>query len=408
MEASISSTFQVSPFPFLSDRGRRDIIVYVKSTYFYSRRYVAVGNEPFLTSYNGTNLETTLPALQNIQKALNEAGHGSVKATVPHNADVYESPSNKPSGGSFRHDIKGVMVEMVKYLQQQKSPFVVNIYPFLSLHSNAHFPFDFAFCDNEESAIEDNGIQYTNVFGANYDTLVWSLKKVGAADVKIMVGEVGWPTDGVENANVKLAKRFYDGFLKRMAGNMGTPLRPGRIEFYLFSLLDEDMKSIAPGSFERHWGIFQYDGQPKFPVDFSGKGQDKMPVGAKGVQYQTEQWCVVDPTKTGDKQKVGENMNYACSYADCTSLTYGSSCNNLNYLGNVSYVFNQYFQVQNQDVEACGFNGMAKIVTHNASQGSCLFPIMIVSDGVRLSAGFASVLSSLIAGFFVIASFQLM
>ena len=53
-------------------------------------RYVAVGNESFLESYNGTYLECTLPALRNIQDALNQAGLGSkVKATIPFNADIY-------------------------------------------------------------------------------------------------------------------------------------------------------------------------------------------------------------------------------------------------------------------------------------------------------------------------------
>ncbi|KAK4776326.1 hypothetical protein SAY86_005014 [Trapa natans] len=365
-------------------------------------KYVAVGNEPFLTSYNGTNLESTLPALQNIQMALDEAGHGgTIKATVPHNADVYESPSNKPSDGRFRNDIKAVMVKMVKFLQQHKSPFLVNIYPFLSLQSNAHFPFDFAFCDNTASPIGDNGAQYADVFDANYDTLAWSLKKAGAPDMKILVGEIGWPTDGVVNGNVALARRFYAGFLKKMAAGKGTPLRPGRIEFYLFSLLDEDLKSIQPGFFERHWGIFRFDGQAKFHIDFSGKGRQVMPVGAKGVTYQTEQWCVVDPSKTKDKEKVGKNLNYACTIADCTSLAYGSSCNDMDFLGNVSYAFNQYFQAQDQDVESCGFNGMAMVVTQNASRGNCLFPIMIVNSGFRLVAGgtwLAGFLSSLVSG----------
>ncbi|KAJ6295188.1 hypothetical protein OIU78_023240 [Salix suchowensis] len=37
-------------------------------------RYVAVGNEPFLSTYNGSFLGTTLPALQNIHSALKKAG----------------------------------------------------------------------------------------------------------------------------------------------------------------------------------------------------------------------------------------------------------------------------------------------------------------------------------------------
>lgn len=220
-------------------------------------RYVAVGNEPFLTSYNGTNLKTTFPALKNIQKALNEAGHKGIKATVPHNSDVYESPSEKPSDGTFRPDISSLMVDMVKFLEENNAPFVVNIYPFLSLHGNRHFPFDYAFCDNNSQTIQDKQYSYTNVFDANYDTLVWALKKAQVPDLDIIVGEVGWPTDGDIYGNITLAKRFYDGFLKKIASKTGTPLRKGDIHFYLFGLFDEDMKSVAPGFFERHWGIFR-------------------------------------------------------------------------------------------------------------------------------------------------------
>lgn len=369
---------------------------------YHLNRYVAVGNEPFLKSYNGSNLKTTVPALQNIQKALDEAGHGDkIKATVPNNADVYESPSNKPSDAVFRSDIKGIMTELVKFLRDNNAPFMVNIYPFLSLYSNADFPFDFAFCDDAGKPIFDKGTEYKNVFDANYDTLVWALKKAGVPNLKIIVGEVGWPTDGDKNANVKLAKRFYDGFFKKMAENKGTPLRPGHLDVYLFSLLDEDMKSIEPGMFERHWGIFRYDGQPKFAMDFTGKGHEKMPAGAKGVQYLPAQWCVFN--RGLNMSAVGSEVNYACSLSDCSSLGYGSSCNNLDAHGNISYAFNMYFQMQDQDVESCNFNGMAEIVTQNFSKGSCLFPVQIVSAGERLGSALAV---SLVAG--LIALFSLL
>lgn len=78
--------------------------------------YVAVGNEPFLKSYNGSFLKTTLPALKNIQSALSDAGYAdTIKVTVPLNADVYESPANNPvpSAGRFREDIRNLMIQMV-------------------------------------------------------------------------------------------------------------------------------------------------------------------------------------------------------------------------------------------------------------------------------------------------------
>lgn len=364
-------------------------------------KYVAVGNEPFLTSYNGTFLNTTLPALENIQKALNAAGVGdTIKATVPLNADVYESPTSNPvpSAGQFRTDINGLMTQICDFLAQNNAPFTVNIYPFLSLYGNDNFPLDYAFFDGAASPILDNGVQYTNVFDANFDTLVSALSKAGHGNMPVLVGEVGWPTDGDKNANMGYAIRFYNGLLPRLAANKGTPLRPGFIEVYLFGLIDEDGKSIAPGNFERHWGIFKYDGQPKFAIDLSGQGQNKLLVAARDVQYLQPKWCMFNPNAK-DLSKLAENINYACTFSDCTALGYGSSCNNMDANGNASYAFNMYYQAQNQDDLACNFQGLATITTQNLSAGTCNFIIQIDEDSasfyIRPSSLFVLVLAFL-------------
>ncbi|KAM7262115.1 hypothetical protein ACFE04_021192 [Oxalis oulophora] len=360
-------------------------------------KYVAIGNEPFLTSYNGSYTKLTYPTLVNIQKALGEAGLGDkIKATVPFNADVYESVSNKPSGGDFRPDIKAVSLQIVKFLKQNNAPFVVNIYPFLSLYQNPDFPFEFAFIGNSKSdspPVVDNNITYTNAFDANFDTLVTTLTKNGFPDMPIMIGEIGWPTDGNQFANASLAKKFYNGLFEKLTANKGTPLRPGPMQVYLFSLFDEDQKSIAPGFFERHWGIFSFDGKPKFPIDLKGDGQAKMMIGAKGVQYQSSQWCVLNPNVT-DMAAVNYELGFTCANADCSSISPGSSCN----IGNrtrASYAFNIYFQVNDQDVRSCNFNGLAEIVTTNPSTGTCSFPIQIVSDDNDASSLSSSILTRL-------------
>ncbi|CAH9089380.1 unnamed protein product [Cuscuta epithymum] len=344
--------------------------------------YVAVGNEPFLTSYNNSFLNTTFPALQNIQTALNKAGYGdNIKATVPLNADVYNSPTDNPvpSAGRFRKDINPQMSQIVQFLNQNQAPFTVNIYPFLSLYANPDFPVDYAFFDGGSTPVLDNGIQYTNVFDANFDTLVSALKAAGYGQMQILVGEVGWPTEGNINANVNLAYRFYKGLLQRLAANKGTPLRPGYIEVYLFGLIDEDAKSIAPGDFERHWGIFRYDGQPKFAMDLFGQGQEKLLVGAQDVQYLKSKWCSFKKDAK-DLSKLAENINYACTFSDCTALGYGSSCNGLDANGNASYAFNMYFQVQNQDEDSCNFQGLAEVTDMNISQSNCNFTIQIATS----------------------------
>ncbi|PIN26877.1 Glucan endo-1,3-beta-D-glucosidase [Handroanthus impetiginosus] len=347
-------------------------------------RYVAVGNEPLLKSYNGSNLASIFPALRNIQKAINEEGLGDkVKATSPQNADVYDSSSNKPSDGQFRSDIRDLMYQIVQFLQINDAPFTVNIYPFLSLYLNPNFPVEFAFFDGGAKPVNDNGTIYSNMLDANIDTLVWALRKTSYPDVKIIIGEIGWPTDGDVNANVQMAKKFYDGFFKKMATKQGTPIYPKEIEYYLFSLTDENQKSVAPGDFERHWGLFKYDGKPKFPMDFSGQGHDKMPVAAKNVTYLESKWCVFNPD-VKNMDRVPTNMDYACSMGDCTTLNHGSSCNKLDETSKISYAFNMYFQMNNQDVESCNFDGLAKVVDVNASADHCLFPIAIESDGGKI------------------------
>lgn len=105
-----------------------------------------MGNEPFLSSYNGSFVNITFPALKNIQSALNDAGLGDkIKATVPMNADVYDG--TLPSAGHFRNDTSSQMTQIAQFLSQNNAPFTVNIYPFLSLYLNEGFPIDYAFFD---------------------------------------------------------------------------------------------------------------------------------------------------------------------------------------------------------------------------------------------------------------------
>ncbi|CAN6439864.1 unnamed protein product [Victoria cruziana] len=267
------------------------------------------------------------------------------------------------------------MTSIVQLLNSNGAPFTVNIYPFISLYQDPHFPTGYAFFDGTDTVI-DNQITYNNVFDANFDTLIASLKDVGVPNLPIIVGEVGWPTDGDKNANVVNAKRFYDGLLKKLASNVGTPLRPGYLEVYLFGLIDEDAKSISPGNFERHWGIFTYDGRPKFQMDLTGQDPTKSLVPAKNVKYLPKQWCVIRPDVT-NLTALGENVGYACTYSDCTALGYGSSCGGMDTQGNVSFAFNMYYQVQYQKDEACDFQGLAMVTQQNASRDNCNFTIQI-------------------------------
>lgn len=338
---------------------------------------MAVGNEPFLHTYKDTYVQTTFPALKNIQAALIKAGLGrQVKITIPLNADVYQTESGLPSGGDFRPDIHALMISIIKFLSDNGAPLTINIYPFLSLYADPHFPLEYAFFSGGTTPpVVDGPISYSNVFEANYDTLIWALEKNGFSSIPVIVGEVGWPTDGDPNANVEYAHRFNQGLLDRIVRGQGTPKRPyPPPDIYIFALIDEDTKSIQPGNFERHWGIFNYDGTIKYSLDM---GNNRTLVPAKGVLYLARQWCVMAPGASLSDLNIPEAINYACTYADCTSLGYGSSCNRLDARGNTSYAFNMFYQTANQQKGTCQFSNLSMITKIDPSQGSCRFEVMI-------------------------------
>lgn len=376
-------------------------------------RYVAVGNEPFLQTYNGTYLQYTLPALRNIQNALDESGvRCQYKATVPFNADIYNSPESNPvpSAGDFRPEVKELAIEIVQFLYLHDAPFAVNIYPFLSLYGNDYFPVEFAFFDGTAKPLRDGNNFYKNAFDANLDTLIYALSKAGFPDIEVIIGEVGWPTDGDKNANIPNARRFNQGLIKHVLSEVGTPARKGKIEAYMFSLIDENAKSIEPGGFERHWGLLEFDGKPKYRLDLSGLDRaDKGLTPVEDVKYQLRRWCVLNTEATDNLDELPESISYACSLSDCTTLGYGSSCNHLTAEGNASYAFNMYYQVNNQQLWDCDFSGLAIVTDDNPSQEGCQFPIMIAYNGnssmLIIHGDLLDVVLRIVGGFIVLFSF---
>jgi hypothetical protein len=230
-----------------------------------------VGNEPFLSSYNGLYLNTTLPALQNIQNALVSAGHASVvKAVIPFNADILNG-AQYPSQTRFQDVYLPQILPMLQIFNSSGAPFSINLYPFISKYQDPSFPLDYAFFDGTTSPVTDGTIVYQNAIDASIDSLVSALSAAGFPNMPIVLGEIGWPTDGSVSATIELAAKFNQELVNHMQSGKGTPLRPNTfIEFYLFSLLDENIKSILPGPFERHWGLFYYDGVAKYALNLQG------------------------------------------------------------------------------------------------------------------------------------------
>lgn len=341
-------------------------------------KWVAVGNEPFLTAYNNSYLNTTYPALRNIQTALDDAGHSEVRAIIPFNADVL-TDAPKPSVARFKPEYVSQIAPMLEIFNRTGAPFSVNLYPYISLYQNPNFPIDYAFFAGTTSPNVDGAIVYQNALDASLDGLITALGAAGYPNMPVMLGEIGWPTDGAPNATVALAGTYMQQLITHLQSNIGTPLRPNTFtEFYLFGLLDENWKSILPGPFERHWGVFYYDGIPKYELNLAA-GTSLAATTLKSLDYppyMKVQFCVLNDA-VADKTNLTQNVAYACERADCTALNPGSTCSML--AENASYAFNSYYQAQNQDINACDFQGFGKVVNTNPSQGLCRFALSLVS-----------------------------
>ncbi|XP_058075112.1 glucan endo-1,3-beta-glucosidase 9 [Magnolia sinica] len=336
--------------------------------------YIAVGDEPLLQSYGEQFKPFIVGAATNIQLALIGAKLANkVKVVIPCNSDIYLSNSTLPSKGHFRPDLNKTMTQLLSFLSKHGSPFVINIYPFLSLHHNKNFSLGYALFRPTAHPLIDGHNTYKNSFDASIDTLVAALSRVGFADMDIIVGQIGWPTDGAMNASSIVAQSFMKGLMSHLQSRAGTPLRPRRppIDTYIFSLLDEDRRSIANGNFERHWGVFTFDGQAKYHVDL-GQGSRDL-ANAQNVEYLASKWCVVDNNK--DLSNASASAVEACSVADCTTLSLGGSCYTIDWPGNVSYAFNSYYQQHDQRADSCDFGGLALITIVDPSVGECRFPV---------------------------------
>ncbi|XP_016502395.1 glucan endo-1,3-beta-glucosidase 8-like isoform X3 [Nicotiana tabacum] len=309
--------------------------------------YLTVGTEPFSNTFmKEARTDQVVNVIKLIRQALDDMGLGYVKTTTSHGMDVLKL-TKIPSEADFRDDIKQQMLESLEFYNQTGAPFDLIMFPIHYIKEVLNYTMEFAYFDNKSG-------------------------------FKIQDGQIGWPTDGYPHANIENAERFHKGFLKFIASNKGTPLKPGPIDVFLHSLSDENQFRAIFGAFQRHWGIYEADGNPKYKIDFSLQDRDTYPTQAKGIVKMPNRWCLFNGNRE-DMDLVNKNYNFACNIADCTSLEKGGSCDGLSDDSKVSYAFNVFFQKHKQQVELCDFDGLGEIRAENPSTGNCEFPVEILT-----------------------------
>ncbi|MBN1521666.1 MAG: hypothetical protein JW928_03960 [Candidatus Aureabacteria bacterium] len=81
-------------------------------------------------------------------------------------------------------------------------------------------------------------------------------------DKCVVIGETGWPTDGLSNGLSQPGAKNQERFLREFL----QTAEEKSIDFFLFEAFDEDYKSTEPNSVGPHWGLYFSDRTPKHGV----------------------------------------------------------------------------------------------------------------------------------------------
>ncbi|CAL0322403.1 unnamed protein product [Lupinus luteus] len=224
---------------------------------------VTVGNE-VITSNEQDLMNQLVPAVQNVQNALDAVSlGGKVKVSTVHSMAVL-SNSEPPSAGKFHAEYNTVLQGLLSFNNATGSPFAINPYPYFAFRDDPGRAENLEYClfqPNSGRVDSNSNLKYMNMFDAQVDAVRSALDSSGFKNVEIVVAETGWPYKGDNNEvgpSLENAKGYNSGLISHLRSMVGTPLMPGKsVDTYLFALYDEDLKP-GPAS-ERAFGLYNPD-----------------------------------------------------------------------------------------------------------------------------------------------------
>ncbi|KAG5542297.1 hypothetical protein RHGRI_021983 [Rhododendron griersonianum] len=336
---------------------------------------ISVGNEVLLSGDRNL-MGQLLPAMQNLQNALNSASlGGKIKVSTVHSMAVLRQ-SEPPSSGSFDPNFADLLKGLLEFNNANGSPFPVNPYPYFAYQSDPR-PETLAFClfqPNSGRVDSGTNIKYTNMFDAQVDAVRAALNSMGFKGVEIVVAETGWPYKGDANEvgpSMDNAKAYTNNLIAHLRSMVGTPLMPGKsVDTYLFALYDEDLKP-GPAS-ERSFGLFKPDLTMNYDNGLSKTTQapstPKTPV-TPSPNAKKSAWCL--PKGGVSDAQLQANLDYACGQQgiDCSPIQPGGACFEPNTVAShAAYAMNLLYQSSAKDPSNCDFSQTATISSNNPSK----------------------------------------
>lgn len=258
-------------------------------------RDISVGNE---VEPDSEFAPFVLPAMQNIYRAIRAAGlGGQIKVSTSIKTDLLNT-SYPPQAGEFKCSVNWYIRPILEFLRDTDTSLLVNVYPYFAyMNDRKNINLSFALLQ-PNSGVFANGVYYDNLYYAILDAVDAAIDRILAASPSLFSvelktatepkkkpkgSETGWSsgggghkppaeevgyTTGLDDGPINTVEnaRIYNNNLMRIVKN-GTPRMPGRrLETYIFAMYDENLK---PGpAYERHFGIFLPNGQPKYRLRF--------------------------------------------------------------------------------------------------------------------------------------------
>ncbi|KAH9758685.1 glucan endo-1,3-beta-glucosidase 7 [Citrus sinensis] len=292
---------------------------------------IMVGNE---ISLDENFRKQLLPAMQNMQNAL-DAGSlgGKIKVSTVHSMSVL-SHSDPPSSGEFQTWLVDVMKGFLGFNNATGSPFVINPYPYYAYNSDPR-PGYLAYC-----------------------LFQWLLRLDGH------------PKETTKNLGQPLIKpriNYYSGLITHFRSKAGTPLMPGKTtDTYLFALYDENLKQ-GPIS-ERSFGLFKPDRTANFDVGLLKNNKENPGAPNKAM------WCV--PKEGVTDEQLQTNIDYACGRGiDCSPIAPGGACFEPDTLAShAAYAMNLHYQTNGRNAWDCDFSKTATLSSKDPSYKGCIYP----------------------------------